>query len=76
MRRILVVDDDMRTRLAVSVWLAPSPVATRSLRKPSRPATLLAVTDEYLSEAEQRRKSPATSAKPDPDSPATIATEE
>ena len=65
MRRILVVDDDMRTRRAVSIWLAPSLVATRSLRKRSRPAPLLAVIDECLSEAEQRRKLPTPSVKPE-----------
>jgi len=65
MRRILVVDDDMRTRRAVSIWLAPSLVATRSLRKRSRPAPPLAVIDECLSEAEQRRKLPTPSVKPE-----------
>jgi hypothetical protein len=65
MRRILVVDNDTRTRRAVSIWLAPSLVATRSLRKPSRAATLLAVIDECLSDAEQRPKSPAPSVKPE-----------
>ena len=77
MRRILVVDDDMRTGRAVSIWLAPGLVATRSPPKRSRRATLLAVIDECLSEAEQRgnyRRTP--SHRKNPDRPATIATEE
>jgi DNA-binding response OmpR family regulator len=72
MRRILVVDDDRHTRLAMDIWLkqcgfwvaitdggermAHSLGATRRLRKPFRPATLLGVIDVCLSEAEQRRK--------------------
>jgi CheY-like chemotaxis protein len=101
MRRILAVDDDLHTRLAIGIWLkqcgfrvaitdggesglaaptvpliaisgyafsvpetddpacfkmALSLGATRCLRKPFRPATLLGVIDERLSEAEQRRK--------------------
>jgi len=114
MRRILVVDDDLHTRLAIGIWLkqcgfrvaitdgcesglaalnegtfdlmivdvfmpnmrgfesirvfhghaltvplirmAIGLGATRCLRKPFRPVTLLGVIDECLSEAEQRRK--------------------
>ena len=66
MRRILVVDDDLHTRLAISIWLkqcgfrvALSLGATRCLRKPFQPVTLLGVIDECLTEAQQRRKYPA-----------------
>lgn len=43
-------DDPSCFRMALSLG------ATRCLRKPFRPATLLGVIDECLSEAEQRRK--------------------
>jgi hypothetical protein len=64
MRRILVVDGDQPMSLAIQTWLKRSgfrfAIATRCLRKPFRPATLLSLIDECLSEAEPHRKCVAT----------------
>ena len=67
MRRILVVDDDSHTRLAIGAWLG----ATRCLCKPFRPATLLNIIDVCPAEAEPHRRQAAAfatitaSARPD-----------
>jgi hypothetical protein len=66
MRRILVIDDDQHRSLAI--WLVRPDLcrisqrlgATRCLRKPFKPATLLSLIDECLSEAEPHRKFVAT----------------
>jgi hypothetical protein len=63
---ILIVSDNPHTRLAIRARLkryafrvaiaALGLGATRCLRKPSRPTTLLGVIDEYLSGAEPNRR--------------------
>lgn len=63
MRRILVVDDDQHICLAIRAWLGAYGFrvsiadggATRCLRKPFKPTTLLGVIDQCPSEAESRR---------------------
>jgi DNA-binding response OmpR family regulator len=68
MRRIPVVDDDVHIRLAIRAWLMrygfrvamADGGPTRYLHKPFRPATLLRVIDECLSEAEPPRRHAAT----------------
>jgi hypothetical protein len=64
MRRILVVDNDQPMSLAIQTWLKRSGfsvlIATRCLRKPFKPATLLSLIDECLSKAEPHRKCVAT----------------
>jgi CheY-like chemotaxis protein len=87
MRRILVVDDDLHTRLAIRTWLKRCgfrvaiadggldglaalddaafdlmivDVFMPSMHKPFRPATLLSVIDECLSQAEPHRKFSST----------------
>ena len=77
MRRNLVVDDDLHTRLAIRTplkrcgfrvaiaggsakGLAALRGATRCLRRPFRPATLLGGIDECLSDAEPHRRYAAT----------------
>jgi hypothetical protein len=63
MRRILVVDDDLHVGQAISVWpkehgfrVSSADGATRCLRKPFKPTTLLGVMDECLSAAEPHRR--------------------
>jgi DNA-binding response OmpR family regulator len=74
MRRILVVDDDAHVGQAISLWLrhhgfrvSPDFLrlvsalgATRCLRKPFKPATLLGVIDGCLAAAEPHRRQIAT----------------
>ena len=62
MRRILVVDDDLHTCLAIRAWLKRCgfKVAIADDGKPFRLATLPSVIDECVSEAEPHRKHAAT----------------